>query len=93
MKYLLLLAKYSTGHVLHTDGKSVFNSRYENNSALPYIIVSTNIYDAEKEAQAIVDNDPNIEVALYTENDELIKTIRGNYVAPKIIKDKWWKFW
>ena len=70
----------------------MFDSRYENNSALPYIIVS-NIDNAEKEAQAIVDSEPNIEVVLYTEKDEFIKTIKGNCTAPKIIKDKWWKFW
>ena len=92
MKYFLLLIKCSTGQILHTDGKSMFDSRYENNSALPYIIVS-NIDNAEKEAQAIVDSDPNIEVVLYTEKDEFIKTIKGNCTAPKIIKDKWWKFW
>jgi hypothetical protein len=92
MKYLLLLGEYSTGHILHTDGKTIFHNRYENNSVLPCIIFS-NIDDAEKEAQAIVENDPSIEVVLYTENDEIVKTVRGNFVAPKVVKDRWWKFW
>jgi hypothetical protein len=92
MKYLLLLAKYSTGQVLHTDGKSLFDSRYEGNSASPYIVVS-NLENAEKEAESIVENNPNIEVGLYTEKEEWIKTIRGNYIPPIIVKDKWWKFW
>lgn len=92
MKYLLLLAQCSTGHVLHTDGKSIFDNRYENNTASPYIVVS-NLENAEKEAESIVENNPNIEVGLYTEKEEWIKTIRGNYIPPIIVKDKWWKFW
>jgi hypothetical protein len=92
MKYLLLLTKSSTGQVLHTDGNLLFDSRYEKNTALPYIVVSS-IENAEKEAQEIVINDPNIEVAIFTENEEYVKTIQGNYVAPPIKKDKWWKFW
>jgi hypothetical protein len=92
MKYLLLLTKYSTGQVLHTDGKSLFDSRYEGNTASPYIVVS-NLENAESEAQSIVNNNPEIEVHLHTENEELIKTVRGNYIPPIIVKDKWWKFW
>jgi hypothetical protein len=33
------------------------------------------------------------EVAIFTETEECIKTIRGNYIPPVIVKDKWWKFW
>jgi hypothetical protein len=92
MKYLLLLAQCTTGHVLHTDGKTIFNIQLQNNSAMPYIVV-TGLENAEKEAQAIVEHNPSIEVGLYSEKEEWIKTIKGNYSNPPILKDKWWKFW
>ena len=92
MKYLLLLAKQSTGQVLHTDGNSIFYSRNEGSSSLPYIFVS-NLANAEREAQEIVDKRSDLEIAIYDTNDKHIKTIYGNYVASPIKKDKWWKFW
>jgi hypothetical protein len=92
MKYLLLQAKYETGQVLHTDGFTLFQYQNEKNTMCPYMVISS-IEEAEKQAQNIVSNNPNIEVSIFTENEEYIKTIYGNYVAPPIKKDKWWKFW
>ncbi len=92
MKYLLLQTKCSTGQILHTDGKLLFDGRYEGNTALPYII-TFDLTNAEEEAQSIVEKDSSIEVTIFTENEEYVKTIHGNYIPPPIIKDKWWKFW
>jgi hypothetical protein len=92
MKYLLLQAKYETGQVLHTDGFTLFQYQEEGCTICPYLVVSS-IEEAEKRALGIVSKNPNIEVAIFTENEECIKTIRGNYIPPVIVKDKWWKFW
>jgi hypothetical protein len=93
MKYKLLLSQYSTGHVLNVDGKSIFHSQNDDNSDLPYIGDFPNLHNAEKEAMVIVQDSPGIEVSLYTEKEQWIKTIRGNFETPIIIKDKWWKIW
>ncbi|MEA5256188.1 hypothetical protein VB264_00225 [Arcicella aquatica] len=92
MKYLLLQTKYETGHVLHTDGFTLFQHQDKSNTMCPYLIVSS-IEEAEKQAQSIVNKNPNVEVIIFTENEECIKTIHGDYIPPIIIKDKWWKFW
>lgn len=92
MKYLLLQAKYETGQVLHTDGFTLFQYRDESCTMCPYLVVSS-IEEAEIQAQGIVSKNPNIEVAIFTESEEFIKTIRGNFIPHVIVKDKWWKFW
>jgi len=92
MKYLLLQAKYETGQVLHTDGFTLFQYQDESNTMCPYLIVLS-IEEAAKQAQSIVNKNPNIEVVIFTETGEYIKTIRGDYIPPIIVKDKWWKFW
>jgi hypothetical protein len=93
MKYLLLLSQNSTGHVLNSDGKSIFHNQNGDNSDLPYISIFSNLEKAEEEAQRIVENNQNIEVGLYSEKEEWIKTIRGNFETSIIVKDKWWTFW
>lgn len=92
MKYLLLLAEVSTGKVLLHDEETIFQYQNESEINYPYIFIN-NIEEAELEAYKIVENNPNVEVGLFTENEEWIKTIRGNYIPPIIVKDKWWKFW
>lgn len=92
MKYLLLQAKYETGQVLHTDGLTLFLNQDNGDTMCPYLVVS-NSEEAEKQAQSIVIKNPNIEVAIFTSDEEYIKTVRGNYIPQTIVKDKWWKFW
>jgi hypothetical protein len=92
MKHYLLLGQYSTGIILYPDGKTVFQQKEENNIEYPYITVSS-LEDAEIEAFKIVTNDPNLEVSIYDENEKFIKTVHGNYIAPSVKKDRWWKFW
>ncbi|MDZ7897991.1 MAG: hypothetical protein U5N85_08180 [Arcicella sp.] len=92
MKHYLLVGQYSTGIILHPDGKTIFQHKEENNIKYPYITVSS-FEEAEKEALKIVINDPNLEVSVYDGNEEFIKTVHGNYIAPPVKKDSWWKFW
>lgn len=92
MKHYLLVGQYSTGIILYPDGKTIFQHEEGNDIKYPYITVLS-FEEAEKEALKIITDDPNLEVSIYEENEKLIKTVRGNYVAPQIVKDKWWKFW
>lgn len=92
MKYYLLVGQYSTGIILYPDGKTVFQHKEESNIQYPYITVSS-LEEAEQESLKIINTNPNLEVSIYDVNEKHIKTIHGNYVAPPIKKDKWWKFW
>ena len=92
MKYLLLLAEASTGKILLHDEETIFEYQDENKIDYPYIFTDS-IEEAELKASKIVDINPNVEVGLFTEKEEWIKTIKGNYIPPIIVKDKWWKFW
>lgn len=74
VNYLLVLTKASTGQVLHTDGNLLFDSRYEKNTAIPCIVVS-DLTNAEQEARHIVSKKPTVEVSIFNENEEYIKTI------------------
>ena len=91
MKYLLL-AEVETGKVLLQDGKTRFQYQNENEINYPYIPTDS-IEEAEKVAQNVVGENPNIEVGIFDDKERWIKTIRGNYIPPVIVKDKWWKFW
>jgi hypothetical protein len=92
MKYHLLVGQYSTGIILYPDGKTVFKHKEESNIEYPYITVSS-LEEANREALRIVNTDPNLEVNIYEENEKHIKTVHGNYIAPPMVKNKWWKFW